>query len=84
MADVRPPVTGAVRPTVLVAGDGGPTDEAIRAALDRNGLDVERVAMVEVVEAARVAAPDLVLLIGDAARAGGEAILARLAQNPLA
>ena len=83
MADERPPATGSVRPTVLVVGDDEPMDEAICAALDRNGLDVERVPTLEAVDATRLAAPDLVLLVGDAARAAGEVVLARLAQNPL-
>jgi len=83
MADERPPATGSVRPTVLVVGDDEPMDEAICAALDRNGLDVERVPTLEAVDATRLAAPDLVLLVGDAARAAGEVVLARLARNPL-
>lgn len=83
MADPRPPAPGSVRPTVLVVGDDEPMDEAICAALDQNGLDVERVPTLEAVEATRIAAPDLVLLVGDAARAAGETVLARLAQNSL-
>ena len=83
MADEHPPVLGSVRPTVLVVGDDEPMDEAICAALDRNGLDVERVPTLEAVDATRLAAPDLVLLVGDAARSGGETVLARLAENPL-
>lgn len=83
MADARPPVPGSVRPTVLVVGDDEPMDDAICAALDHHGLDVERVATLDAVEATRIAAPDLVLLVGDAARAAGEVVLARLAQNAL-
>lgn len=56
--------------------------EAITRALDRYGLDVEAVPSAQAVDAARTAAPDLVLLVGHAAKEGGAEVLRRLAAHP--
>src|SRR5262245_18520732 len=63
----------------MVGGD--PMDEAIRTALDSHRMFVERCAATEVGDVAHAAAPDLVLVIGDAARDGGKDVLAALAKS---
>ncbi|MEM9187559.1 MAG: tetratricopeptide repeat protein [Myxococcota bacterium] len=70
------------RPTLLMVGTGEPLDAAIRKALDAKGLFVESCASLAVQRAVRVAAPDLVLLVGDAARDQGRRVLRLLANHP--
>ncbi len=65
------------RPTVLLVGRGEPMDAALRLALDRHNLAVEEVPG-DVRAAVLTMAPDLVLLVGDAARDGGRKILEQL------
>ncbi|MDQ3030857.1 MAG: hypothetical protein M3Y87_00435, partial [Myxococcota bacterium] len=70
------------RPTLLMVGHGEPMDAALRAALDRHGLFVEEASTDDASAAVRMAAPDLVLLVGDAAKDGGRAVLEALATDP--
>src|SRR5688500_6248529 len=70
------------RPTVLLVGDGDPMDAALRAALERHDAVVEAVSVAKAVEACVAVAPDLVLLVGDAAAEGGVRTLALLATHP--
>lgn len=63
------------RPTLLMVGRGEPMDAALRVALDRHGLFVEESSAREAANAVRTAAPDLVLLVGDASKDGGRAVL---------
>ncbi|MGF1468156.1 MAG: hypothetical protein ACFCGT_18710 [Sandaracinaceae bacterium] len=83
MAPPREPgVTAPVdRPTVLVVGHGERMADAIATALERYELLVERADVEAVVEAAFAAAPDLLLLVGDAAADGGQAAVSRLATH---
>lgn len=68
------------RPTVLLVGRGEPMDAALRLALDRHTLAVEE-ASGDVRTAVLTAAPDLVLLVGDASRDGGRKILDQLSAD---
>src|SRR5687768_5841376 len=71
------------RLTLLMVGRGEPMEAALRVALDRHGMSVEVTPSMQAVEAVMVRAPDLVLLIGDAASEGGVALLRHLAENPV-
>lgn len=73
---------GENRPTVLLVGRGEPLGAALRAALDRNGLFVEE-AEGDVRSVVKMTAPDLVVLVGDAAADGGREALDALASDPL-
>lgn len=68
------------RPTVLLVGRGEPMDAALRLALDRHNLAVEEVPG-DIRSAVLTMAPDLVLLVGDAARDGGRKILDQLSAD---
>ncbi len=69
------------RPTVLVVGQGEPMQTALGEALRRHGASVAACATAELENAARVYAPDLVVLIGDAAVRGGANVVQRMAAN---
>ncbi len=71
------------KPTVLLVGTGERMKDALGAALERHRLMVESVPADRAVDAAFVAAPDLVVLIGDAAAEGGRVVLAKLAESPV-
>jgi DNA-binding response OmpR family regulator len=73
----KPSLESGNRPTVLLVGRGEPMDAALRLALDRHTLAVEEVPG-DVRTAVLTMAPDLVLLVGDAARDGGRKILDQL------
>ncbi|MGB5266634.1 MAG: hypothetical protein WBN30_08615, partial [Polyangiales bacterium] len=60
------------RPTVLMVGQGEPMQTALGEALRRHGISVAASATAELEQAVRVYAPDMVVLIGDAAIRGGE------------
>ena len=68
--------------TVMVVGTGERMDAAIREALARRGMSVAACASIAVQRAVRAAAPDLVLLLGDAASDGGRRVLRLLANDP--
>ncbi|HBQ17927.1 MAG TPA: hypothetical protein DEF51_44680, partial [Myxococcales bacterium] len=69
------------RPTVLMVGAGDPMDAALKIALDRHGLFVEAVGLENLRRSVHLAAPDLILLLGDAAAQGGVAALTVLAED---
>ena len=75
-----PEVTDPIRPTLLMVGHGEAMDAALKVALDRHGLAVTD-ASGDVKTAVRTIAPDVVLLVGDAAADGGRAILDALATD---
>ncbi len=68
-------------PVVLIVGRG-PLSEQLETELKNHKLDAETAECEVVVEAVVAAAPDLVVLIGDAARNDGKKILQQLADNP--
>ncbi len=70
------------RPTVLLVGAGERMRDALADALERHRMMVETVTTERAVDAAFAAAPDLVVLLGDAARDGGHAVLERLSASP--
>jgi DNA-binding response OmpR family regulator len=59
-----------------------PMNDAIRAAVTRHRLQVEACGLADVPSAVIASAPDLVLLVGDAALGGGRDVLRLLALNP--
>ena len=69
------------RPTVLMVGQGEPMQTALGEALRRHGISVAGCATAELEQAVRVYAPDLVVLIGDAAVRGGANVVRRMAAN---
>jgi CheY-like chemotaxis protein/Flp pilus assembly protein TadD len=69
------------RPTVLMVGQGEPMQTALGEALRRHGISVAGCATAELEQAVRVYAPDLVVLIGDAAVRGGASVVRRMASN---
>ena len=69
------------RPTVLMVGQGEPMQTALGEALRRHGVSVAACATAELEQAVRVYAPDLVVLIGDAAVRGGASVVRRMAAN---
>ena len=69
------------RPTVLMVGQGEPMQTALGEALRRQGVSVAGCATAELERAVRVYAPDLVVLIGDAAVRGGASVVRRMASN---
>ncbi len=69
------------RPTVLLVGQGEPMQTALGEALRRHGVSVAASATAELENAVRVYAPDLVVLIGDAAVRGGVSVVQRMAAN---
>ena len=64
-------------------GGGHAIQTALAEALTRHGMDLETAPVETAVESAVAAAPDLILLVGDAARDAGGRILERLSQSPL-
>lgn len=79
---IRPRIaSGGHRParfdqaTVLIVGHGEPMEDAVREALGRYGFTVEKADPSGARDAVRAAAPDLVLLLGDAASDGGAPVL---------
>ncbi|MFW2388140.1 MAG: hypothetical protein ACN4G0_07385, partial [Polyangiales bacterium] len=69
------------RSTVLMVGQGEPMQTALGEALRRHGISVASSATAELEQAVRVYAPDMVVLIGDAAIRGGESVVKRMAEN---
>lgn len=69
------------RPTILLVGQGEPMQTALGEALRRHGASVAACATAELENAVRVYAPDLVVLIGDAAVRGGANVVQRMAAN---
>jgi len=69
------------RPTILMVGQGEPMQAALGEALRRHGVSVAGCATAELEQAVRAYAPDLVVLIGDAAVRGGATVVRRMAAN---
>lgn len=69
------------RSTILMVGQGEPMQTALGEALRRHGMSVAGCATAELEQAIRVYAPDLVVLIGDAAVRGGMSVVRRMAAN---
>ena len=68
---------------MLLVGAGAAMEAALTQALARHGVFVETAPADSVVDAVVAAAPDLILLVGDAARDCGSVVLAELAASPL-
>jgi DNA-binding response OmpR family regulator/predicted negative regulator of RcsB-dependent stress response len=64
-----------------MVGQGEPMQTALGEALRRHGISVAGCATAELEQAVRVYAPDLVVLIGDAAVRGGASVVRRMAAN---
>jgi CheY-like chemotaxis protein/Flp pilus assembly protein TadD len=64
-----------------MVGQGEPMQTALGEALRRHGISVAACATAELEQAVRVYAPDLVVLIGDAAVRGGASVVRRMAAN---
>lgn len=73
------PSRDGVEPTVLLVGAGERFTPAFQAALARHHVQVEIAELHAVVDAVIVTAPDLVLLMGEAAKDGGAPVLQKLA-----
>jgi DNA-binding response OmpR family regulator/Flp pilus assembly protein TadD len=69
------------RPTILMVGQGEPMQAELGEALRRHGISVAGCATAELERAVRVYAPDLVVLVGDAAVRGGASVIRRMASN---
>jgi tetratricopeptide (TPR) repeat protein/PleD family two-component response regulator len=79
--DSSPPAAG-LEPTVLLVGRGERFAPALEAALSRHHVLVESCSLDAVVDAVVTVAPDLVLVVGDAARDAGNLVLEKLAVLP--
>lgn len=73
---------GDAEPTVLLVGADRAFHGAIASALAHHGVYVETTPANGVIDAVVAAAPDLVLLVGDAAADGGSSVLAHLHASP--
>ena len=71
------------QPTVLLVGEGERMETALVQALERHRLLVEHATSDSVVDAAFAAAPDVLVLFGDAAADGGEAARRSTTQSAL-
>src|SRR6187402_3635953 len=84
LAARRPaPATPAIEPTILLVGADSAFEPALRASLARHRVYVETTTAEAVAETVIAAAPDLVLLVGPAARDGGSSVLATLMSSPV-
>ena len=72
-----------VEPTILLVGADSAFEPALRAALLRHRVYVETTTPEAVAETVIAAAPDLVLLVGPAARDGGSRVLETLMSSPV-
>src|SRR3954469_9746159 len=74
---------GSIEPTILLVGADSAFEPALRAALARHRVYVETTTAETVAETVIAAAPDLVLLVGPAARDGGSSVLETLMSSPV-
>ena len=74
---------GLLEPTILLVGADSAFEPALRAALARHRVYVETTTADAVAETVIAAAPDLVLLVGPAARDGGSGVLETLMSSPV-
>lgn len=77
------PTTPAIEPTILLVGADSAFEPALRASLARHRVYVETTTADTVAETVIAAAPDLVLLVGPAARDGGSSVLQTLMSSPV-
>jgi tetratricopeptide (TPR) repeat protein/DNA-binding NarL/FixJ family response regulator len=77
------PAAPALEPTILLVGADSVFEPALRAALARHRVYVETTTADTVAETVIAAAPDLVLLVGPAARDGGSRVLETLMSSPV-
>jgi DNA-binding response OmpR family regulator/tetratricopeptide (TPR) repeat protein len=77
----EPPQRSPLDPSVLVIGADEMFLPALRVALTRHRVHVETTTLDQAVETVVVAAPDLILLAGDAAKEAGHALLKRLTSS---
>ena len=75
--------SGSLEPTILLVGADSAFEPALRAALARHRVYVETTTPDSVAETVIAAAPDLVLLVGAAARDGGSGVLETLMSSPV-
>lgn len=75
--------SGSLEPTILLVGADSAFEPALRAALARHRVYVETTTADTVAETVVAAAPDLVLLVGPAAREGGSDVLETLMSSPV-
>src|SRR5687767_12342704 len=81
---LRPPGRRAdAEPAVLLVGAGETLEQALAAALARHRVYVEVASKDTLADAVVAAAPDLILLTGDAAKDCGGEVLERLAASPM-
>jgi len=82
---VRRPASASatIEPTILLVGADSAFEPALRAALARHRVYVETTTPEAVAETVIAAAPDLVLLVGAAARDGGSSVLETLMSSPV-
>src|SRR6187431_463170 len=78
-----PAAAPALEPTILLVGADSVFEPALRASLARHCVYVETTTPDAVAETVIAAAPDLVLLVGPAARDGGSSVLATLMSSPV-
>src|SRR6188768_1518597 len=78
-----PAAAPALEPTILLVGADSVFEPALRASLARHRVYVETTTADAVAETVIAAAPDLVLLVGPAARDGGSSVLATLMSSPV-
>lgn len=84
LAARRPaPATAAIEPTILLVGADSAFEPALRASLARHRVYVETTTADTVAETVIATAPDLVLLVGPAARDGGIHVLQTLMSSPV-
>jgi tetratricopeptide (TPR) repeat protein/DNA-binding NarL/FixJ family response regulator len=77
------PASGLLEPTIMLVGADSVFEPALRAALARHRVYVETTTAESVAETVIAAAPDLVLLVGPAARDGGSEVLETLMSSPV-
>lgn len=73
-----------VRPTVLMIGDAEPMALRLRTAMSWHGLALAEAVGPAAIQAIHVGTPDLVFLVGDAVKDGGDKILEALGLDPVA
>ncbi|MFZ5891620.1 MAG: tetratricopeptide repeat protein [Myxococcota bacterium] len=77
------PPRSTLDPSVLVVGADDVFLPALKLALARHRVHVESTTLDQAVETVVVAAPDLILLAGEAARDTGHGLLAKLTSSPV-
>jgi|GEM_PF-967342 Flp pilus assembly protein TadD/DNA-binding response OmpR family regulator len=77
------PAEATLEPTILLVGADSAFEPALRAALKRHRAYVETTSAETVAETVIATAPDLVLLVGPAARDGGSTVLGTLMSSPV-